>query len=91
LTQSPFGYALYLLLYTVFWTSLAVISYRVLVLDGTLPIGTGLYFFMSGLLFIVCGAVRAMSPFLKAKQERCPIVGSFYVSGVLLILYANLG
>ncbi|ASS76651.1 hypothetical protein CIG75_17860 [Tumebacillus algifaecis] len=88
--QSSGSYLLYVLLYTVFWNALAVIAYRLLVLDGVLPVSDGLYFFMAGLLFIVCGAVRALSPYTKMRRTRCPIVGSFYVSGILLILFANL-
>ncbi|MFD2172051.1 hypothetical protein [Tumebacillus lipolyticus] len=88
--QSSWGYGLYLLLYTIFWSALSVIAYRILVLDGILQVQTGHYFFTTGLLLLVCGAVRALSPVVRQTKESCPIVGSFYLTGILLILYANL-
>lgn len=90
MTQSSGGYLLYLLLYTVFWNALAAIAYRFFVIDGALAVQESLFFFMTGLLLIVSGAIRSMSPLIKSRINRCPIVGSFYLSGLLLIVYANL-
>ncbi|MBL0389323.1 hypothetical protein JJB07_22280 [Tumebacillus sp. ITR2] len=84
-------YSLYLGLYTLLWLALTVIGYRTFLFDGgrggTLEAGP--YFFLTGLLWVVCCMVRSVR-MRAGKNLYDPVSGSLALSGLLLILYANL-
>lgn len=88
--QSRGKYGVYVGLYTLFWIVISVIVYRIFFLDGHVTLGAGPYFFLAGLVWLVFGALRSVRPASHAHSpQRDPVVSSFALAGLLLILYAN--
>lgn len=86
--QTPLRFGLYVVLYTLFWMAISVVAYRTFFLEFT-RLAPGVYFFFAGLWFLVCGVVRALHARQNKTSTRDPIVSSFALSGLLLILIAN--
>ncbi|KEO82174.1 hypothetical protein [Tumebacillus flagellatus] len=85
------GFSLYLLLYTLLWLALTVIGFRTFLVDGGNGDlwAAGRYFFLAGLFWCVCCVVRSVK--MRAPKDLYdPVSGSLALTGVLLILYANL-
>ncbi|MGZ4107942.1 MAG: hypothetical protein ACXVO1_11490 [Tumebacillaceae bacterium] len=87
---TPVKFGVYVGLYTLFWIAISVIVYRIFFIDSHVTIHEGAYFFLSGLVWLVCGAIRSVRPTERAKlTQRDPVVRSFALAGLLLLLYAN--
>jgi cytochrome b561 len=83
---------IYVVLYTLFWSALAVITFRILFEEGMIQLGSGPYFFITGLFYLVCSVLRIVSR-RQAKtppDQSDPVIASFAIAGLLLTLYANL-
>lgn len=87
--RTSFAYALYVLLYTLFWLALATIGYRTFFLESHAALAAGPYCFLVGLLLVVCGGIRSLRSRPPRPDHRDPVTGSLALSGLLLILYAN--
>ena len=85
--RTPLRYGLYVMLYTLFWIAISVVAYRTFFLEFA-RLAPGVYFFLAGMWRLVCGVVRAQHNRQK-NVVRDPIVTSFAISGLLLILFAN--
>lgn len=90
LPYTPFRFGVYLLLYTLFWLAMSVILYRAFFLEGRAAVPAGPYFFLAGLIWFVCAALRTLRPPSAHYHGRDPIVMSFALAGLVLILLANL-
>lgn len=81
----------YIVLYSLFWCALAVIAFRALFVGDMMQLRSGPFFFITGLFYLICACVRALSGHNAAPvpAPRDPVVASFGVAGLLLIAYAN--
>jgi len=79
-------------LYSLYWCALAVISCRALFGADMMQLSSGPFFFITGLFYLICACIRALSGHRSAHPPapRDPVVASFGVAGLLLIVYANL-
>lgn len=88
--QSRGKYGVSIGLYTLLWIVVSVSVYRLFFLDGHVTLRAGPYFFLAGLVWLVFGALRSIRPTYHAHSpKRDPVVSSFALAGLLLILYAN--
>jgi hypothetical protein len=85
-------FPLYVVLYTLFWTAVSVILFRTFFREGGWSLEAGPYFFLVGLFWFVCAALRSLSRAATSSQpgDGDPITISLALSGLLLILFANL-
>lgn len=84
-------YALHVGLYSLFWIVLSLLGYQILHLHQPVPLPPGPYYFLAGLFWLVCAALRSVRPTdrIHHHRHRDPFTHSFALSGLLLIVVAN--
>jgi hypothetical protein len=90
--RESWRFPLYVVLYTLFWAAISVILFRTFFREGAWALEAGPYFFLLGLFWFVCAGLRTLSRAATARRagDGDPIILSLALSGLLLILYANI-